>query len=388
MARPTPALLLPLAACILIAGHAPARAANHEIPLEDREVELETLRSRIRDVQQELDAARGEVETYRADLKGQEMAIARITENLETLERDIAGQQENLDSLQAEEAVQVRLLDAERALLSEQVRTAYKTGRHDFLKLILNQEDPDLAGRMMAWHDYYNRARARRIAEVKVSIRNLALLQERIGVETEKLQSLRGRQVSRLEELDGHRSTRTALIHDLEELISSRDRDLKTLQGDEAELSDLLDRLKNRRSIVREYEDLPPFDGLKGQLSWPVKGNIVSSFGSLRKDGKLRWNGVRIAARAGQEVAAVSTGKVVFADWFRNLGLLLILDHGDGYMSLYGHNERLMRKVGDIVGGGEIIGRVGNTGGQSESALYFEIRRQGDPMDPRLWCRS
>lgn len=388
MSRPAAVLLLPLAACILLAGHAPAGADNHGIAIEDREVELETLRSRIRTVQQELDVARGEVDTYRADLKQQEMAISRITENLETLERDIAGQQEKLDGLQAEEAVQEQLLATERTLLAEQVRTAYKTGRHDFLKLILNQEDPDLAGRMMAWHDYYNRARARRIAEVKVSIRNLALLQERIGVETEKLQSLRGRQVSRLEELDGHRSARTGLIRDLEELISSRDRDLKTLQGDEAELADLLDRLKNRPSVMREYGDLPPFDSLKGQLNWPVRGDIVSSFGSLRKDGKLRWNGVLIAARAGQEVAAVSMGKVVFADWFRNLGLLLILDHGDGYMSLYGHNERLMRKVGDIVGGGEVIGRVGNTGGQSESALYFEIRRQGDPMDPRLWCRS
>ena len=383
--RPAGAGWLLLPAACLSAG---AWAASHQVPIEDREVELETLRTQIRGVQQEISAARGQVDAYRAELKEQEVAIARVTESLDAIERNIAAQVETLEKLRREREEQAALLEEERALLADQVRAAYITGRHDFLKLILNQEDPELAGRMMAYHDYYNRARVRRISEVQVSIRNLARLEDSIGVETAKLESLRARQLQRLEELDVHRRNRTAVIGELEALISSRDQDLKTLLRDEEELAGLLDELKNRQSIVRQFEELPPFDSLKGQLKWPVRGDIVSRFGSLRKDGKLRWNGVRIAARAGQEVTAVSAGKVVFADWFRNLGLLIILDHGGGYMSLYGHNERLLKKEGDLVGRGEVIGRVGNTGGQAESALYFEIRRQGDPQNPDLWCRA
>jgi len=117
-----------------------------------------------------------------------------------------------------------------------------------------------------------------------------------------------------------------------------------------------------------------------------VDGQLLSAFGTLRKGGRLRSHGVTIGATAGTDVRAVSIGKVVFADWFRNLGLLLIIDHGDGYMSLYGHNEALLKKPGDVVTAGEVIGRVGNTGGLDDNALYFEIRHNGDPQDPVKWC--
>ena len=160
------------------------------------------------------------------------------------------------------------------------------------------------------------------------------------------------------------------------------------LQRDEQELALLVEKLHQQESVVELFEKMPPFDSLKGTLSWPVNGRISHRFGQYKKGNKLKWQGVTIEAKAGDNVHAVSTGKVIFADWFRNMGLLLILDHGDGYMSLYGHNEALARKPGDWVKTGDIIAKVGDTGGQQRNASYFEIRKSGTPLNPKLWCQK
>ena len=136
------------------------------------------------------------------------------------------------------------------------------------------------------------------------------------------------------------------------------------------------------------YEDMPPFGSLKGQLKWPVAGRLLERFGSQKKGGNLKWQGVLIDAESGTRVNAVGAGKVVFADWFRNLGLLIIIDHGDGYMSLYGHNQNLLKNTGDWVMPGETIATVGDSGGQTDTALYFEIRQGAEPLNPSLWCKK
>jgi septal ring factor EnvC (AmiA/AmiB activator) len=213
-------------------------------------------------------------------------------------------------------------------------------------------------------------------------------LESAIDNETRKLETLKKEQLGKLDQLAASRDDRRTVIDELNRTIADQDRELQTLQLDEQELSSLIDNLKNRQDIVELYENLPPFDSLKGKLRWPVQGKITTRYGSAKREGKLRWNGVKISAGQGNDVTAVSTGKVIFADWFRNLGLLIIIDHGNGYMSLYGHNERLLKKAGDFVSTGEAVAKIGNTGGQSETALYFEIRQQGTPMNPGLWCQS
>jgi septal ring factor EnvC (AmiA/AmiB activator) len=174
----------------------------------------------------------------------------------------------------------------------------------------------------------------------------------------------------------------------LREYIASQDRELQLLRKNERDLATLLDRLGDEATLVESFEKLPPFTALKGSLEWPVRGAIAERYGAPRKGGRLRAQGVTISAPAGSDVRAISAGMVIFADWFRNLGLLIIVDHGDGYMSLYGHNEALAKKAGDMVGSGEVIARVGDTGGQDETSLYFEIRENGAPVDPGLWCRG
>jgi len=354
----------------------------------NQQTELEAIRTQISDVKSKIDAAKKDVDTYLTELQQNEMAAAESATTLQTLAQTILEKQSGLEQLRNENKQQITILASERNLLADQLRIAYKTGRHDLLKLFLNQEDPARIGRMMTSHDYYNRARSRRIDEIKMTLQNLQLLQTRIDTETVQLQSMRDQHINNLQQLGTYRDSRNSIVGQLQEYISSQGKELQNLQRDEQELSSLLNGLGVGQSIVEEYEDIPPFGKMKGKLKWPVAGKIITRFGSAKKGDKLRWNGVLISAGRGSDVTAISPGKVIFADWFRNLGLLIIIDHGDGYMSLYGHNESLVKKAGDFVKQGELIANVGDTGGQSESALYFEIRKQGTPLDPDLWCKG
>ncbi len=240
---------------------------------------------------------------------------------------------------------------------------------------------------MLAYYDYYNRARIMRINKVTYSLENIARLEQSIQSETTQLDNLGAEQLAKLEEFTLHRISRKKIISRYHSYIEEQGEQLQTLQKNEQELASLVNKLPTQETIVKIFEETPPFNILKGKLNWPVQGQITSRFGALRKGGKLKWQGVTISTDRGTEVTAITTGKVIFADWFRNMGLLIILDHGDGYMSLYGHNERLLNKVGDWVQAKEIIAKVGDTGGQQQAGLYFEIRHSGTPVNPGLWCK-
>ena len=163
---------------------------------------------------------------------------------------------------------------------------------------------------------------------------------------------------------------------------------LHSLQQQEKQLTSLLNKLGQEQDAIPFFEDIPPFNSQKGKLKWPVTGKLLNRFGGKRKGGNLKWQGVKIDAEPGTEVHAISTGKVVFADWFRNMGLLLILDHGEGYMSLYGYNQSLLKKPGDWVVEDEVIAYAGDSGGQTDPSVYFEIRHRGKPLNPVLWCKK
>ena len=243
-------------------------------------------------------------------------------------------------------------------------------------------------GRVLAYYNCDVEARGRRINLIQDSLEELSRLQEKVERETAELTRLKEVHSARLVDFRASRESREETRARLEVFIQQQGNQLQLLQQNELQLSRLVDELKQEDLAVQIFEDMTPFRTLKGSLDWPVKGKILSRFGSLRKGGKLKWQGVTIAASSGVEVKAVTTGKVIFADWFRNMGLLMILDHGEGYMSLYGHNERLLKKPGDWVLAGETISRVGDSGGQGRSALYFEIRQGGSPVNPALWCRN
>ena len=367
--------------CCIVTAHA------GEDPTQ-KAAELESLRTRIKDVESNIQAARSETDQIYKELQENESAAAAVAQKLADIDADISHSVQSLAELNVKQNAMRATLATERGYLALQIRAAYKMGKNDYLKLLLNQEDPALVGRMLAYYDFINKARTQRINAVKDTLAGISQIEQQIQAEKDVLDQLRATQLAKLEEYTSHRNSRQVIITRLEKFIADQDRQLQILQRDEQELAALVERLKEPASVVQTFEEMTPFDRLKGKLGWPVKGELKSRFGTLRKGGKLKWQGVSIAAATGDSVEAVSPGRVIFADWFRNLGLLIILDHGGGYMSLYGHNERLLKKVGDWVGERDAIAKAGDTGGQEEPNLYFEIRHGGDPEDPGLWCRK
>ena len=355
---------------------------------EDREKELEKIQERIKDVKSNLDDAKSRSEQLQEDLKYAETSAGNEQLRLKGLEEQINKQNERLTELELIIEQNQAIIDQERARLAEQIRAAYITGRSDYLKLLLNQENPGDVGRVVAYYDYYNRARTRTIQSIQDKLDLVNQLRLNIQSETEALENLKQRQVAKSRELEIYRDKRSEILELLRAEISEKGDELKTLEEHKKKLGALLSRLDEQPRDITFLEDVPPFDSLKGKLAWPVDGKLLNHFGSNRRGNTLQWQGVRIRSEAGQEVKAIQTGKVIFADWFRNLGLLLILDHGDGYMSLYGYNQSLLKKPGDLVLAGETIALVGDSGGQPEPAVYFEIRYKGKPVNPGLWCRK
>lgn len=364
---------LPLAAALAHADDSPEK--------------LEQLRARIREVQAEIQSARDESDSILAELEQAEAAAAAVGASLRELARGLEQKQARLAELASDRAAQEQQLERERAQLAAQVRAAYQAGRNDFLKLLLNQEDPALFGRTLAYHDYVSRARARNIGRIGAALEELRALERDIAQESAEFARLEALERERLAELESRRASRGEVMARLRQYITEQDRELQVLQRSERDLSTLIERLGGEAAAIEAFEKLPPFRNLRGSLAWPVAGDVSVSFGAPRKGGRLRAHGVTINAPAGSEVRAIGDGMVIFADWFRNLGLLIIVDHGEGFMSLYGHNQALARKAGDMVRGGDVIAQVGDTGGQETASLYFEIRDNGSPVDPALWCR-
>lgn len=362
--------------------------AQDEPGVQEKSIELESVRSRIRNLQNDIQAAQDEADRLQKDIQSNERDAVNVRERLTDIENEINDRVVKLAGLNVDRAAREKSLSGERQIMARQIRAAYKIGRNDYLKLLLNQEDPDLVGRMLVYYDYYNRARSNRIDKINRSLREINRIKDNIQTEKEKLDGLREEQLNKLEEFTQSRASRDENIARLQVYISDQGRQLQVLQRNEQEIETLVNQLHRQESIVKSFEEVPPFTSLKGKLKWPVTGKIGARYGNSRKGGKLKWQGVQIRAASGADVHAVSTGKVVFADWFRNLGLLIIIDHGNGYMSLYGHNERLLKKVGDWVLADESIAKVGDTGGQEHTNLYFEIRSSGMPVDPALWCKS
>jgi septal ring factor EnvC (AmiA/AmiB activator) len=350
--------------------------------------ELESIRTRIKDVETRIKSAQNETDKLQKELRDNEVTTAKTLTRLHDIESSIAQKNAELEELRFEQAEHDAALNKEKEKLTRQIRAAYQIGRNDYIKLILNQENPALVGRALAYYDYHNRARSERIKQVKQTLIDLEQVQTSIKNETTQLESLKTEHEAKLSDFYQYRATRKDISTRLKKYIAEQGVELQTLQENERELGVLFQDLKEEKAVTIEmYEDMPPFNTLKGKLNWPVKGKLVKRYGASKKGANLKWQGVLIDAETGTRVNAISTGKIVFADWFRNLGLLIIIDHGDGFMSLYGHNQNLLKNTGDWVLAGEQIATVGDSGGQSDTALYFEIRKGAEPLNPSHWCK-
>ncbi len=361
--------------------------------LEDKSAQLDSVRNRIEDVKTNIAKARLKTNTLQAELKKNETYAGNIALNIREIEKQLRQRSKHLEVLNNKKIFHEKALAKQKNALAQQIRSAYMIGKNDYMKLLLNQEDPTKVGRVLAYYDYHNQARVRQIKSVKSEIEAITQLENNINRENDALRKLKQNQFAKNREVGKSRKERERILSKLLNELEKQGLELRGLQQQEQETKSLVEKLsegqaRENQGSVAIFEDIPPFNSLKGKLDWPVEGKLFTRFGSRKQGGKLKWQGVVIDAETGVEVHAVSGGQVVFSDWFRNLGLLIIIDHGDGYMSLYGYNQSLLKKTGDWILPGEIIALAGDSGGQLRSGVYFEIRNNGAPVNPAKWCRN
>ena len=349
-----------------------------------KEQELEDVRERISELKESMDESATTRDRITADLQDAEVEISENRIRLKDLERERDYSTRRKAELDAKLAEREAELDEESGALAEQVRAAYMSGSQERIKLLLNQQDPATLGRLMAYYGYLNEYRGANIEAVTSAIRELAALRSEVAAEEARIASLAKTRYEELTRLNAAQEKRQVLLDNLRKKLSNEGQEVDRLAAQEKDLSRLIAELT---TILSDYpissED--PFSKHKGRLTWPVAGTLLHDFGQPRVSDRLKWNGVVLAASRGREVRSVYHGRVIFADWLAGLGLLVIIDHGESYMTLYGYNETILKNTGDWVAPGDVIATVGDSGGQNRFSLYFELRRGTQPLNPRQW---
>jgi septal ring factor EnvC (AmiA/AmiB activator) len=362
---------------------APAPAATQA----KTEAELRALRDKINRVTQQVSQDALERDRLSGNLRSAELSLNQARDQLARVSRQYAERSARRTSLTQERAQQQQALGNERATLAAQLRVAYMIGHEEPLKLLLNQQDPLRSGRMFAYYAYFSRARAGQILQIQTQVKQIDALDQELSQQQTELGSLKLSQQQQLQQLQHARNDRQQVLASLNAAARTREQSLARLKSQQAGLEGLL------RELNRSLKSAPPpdissaFGRSRGRLLWPVAGHVTAQFGDTRASG-VRWEGVVIATERDAPVRAVADGRVVYADWLPGLGLLAIVDHGEGYLSLYGHNDHLLKGVGESVQAGEAIAAAGDTGGRAAPELYFELRREGKPVDPTPWFRS
>lgn len=377
--------------CLALLGPLPGYAAQATAPdAKAKAAELEQLRGRLRDLRNGLSEARGRQSSVQEQLRQSEQEIGRATRELAKIDQALTDGATRLMGLQDQEQTQQAAIAAHRDVLVNQVRAAYMLGRQEPLKLLFNQDDPARLDRALAYYGYLNRARLARIEAVNLQLETLKTVAAQITQENTHLQELRAQQVVEQETVRKTQAERQTLLATVNAEIDTKDAQIARLEQDERGLQGLLKALQEALADFPDaaIDTTQPFAKLKGQLPLPAHGRIGARFGAQRGAGLPAWRGLLIAAPEGSAVRAVGRGRVAFADWLRGFGLLIIIDHGGGYMSLYGYNQSLYKEAGESVTAGETIAAAGASGGQTQNGVYFEIRQRGQPVDPLAWCRT
>ena len=342
--------------------------------------------SSITGLEAEIHQTRGQHESLSSRLAAAEREIGELVRTMNELDQQRSELKADLEVLRSRQNEEQGMLRREQDLLKRQLRSAYITGRQERLRILLNQQDPAPLSRTLAYYDYLNRARAARMQEIQYRIDKLASLGTQISARESELEKLKQERLTEKLVLEQTQVERQQIISTLALQLTQSGAALEQLKQDEAQLNILLQGIQQKLRDQDNPRQLP-FRKLKGKLPWPASGRIRASFGSS-KIGDLRWDGVIIAAPEGRKLHAVHAGRVAYADWLRGYGLLLIIDHGDGYMSLYGHNQSLFKETGDWLEAGEVIGLVGSSGAQSATGIYFGIRHEGKAVNPARWCKK
>jgi septal ring factor EnvC (AmiA/AmiB activator) len=368
---------------ILLAACAWTYAQDSEMT-QIKERELEQVREKISDLKSSMDRQAAERDRISGDLQAAEVLIAEQRNHLKDLERQRDFSEKKKAELEEKLANRQAELNVETEQLAAQVVAAYTSGEQERIKLLLNQHDPATLGRVLTYYRYMSEFRGNNIETVNGHIAELVDLQEQAAREETRLAGLARARTAELTELNAAQENRQALLVSLKSRMAEEGSEIERLAAEEQDLARLIAELT---SILSDYPitSEEPFSKYKGRLTWPVAGNLLHDFGQPRSSSSVKWNGVVLAAPRGREVRSIYHGRVVFADWLAGMGLLVIVDHGEGFMSLYGYNETTLKSAGDWVAPGDVIATVGDSGGQQQTGLYFEVRQGTTPLNPRTW---
>lgn len=405
-------------------------AAKNEQPKQS----LDEVQQRLEALKKELDDSKEAHKDAADALKESEVAISEANKKLFEINQKQQKNKKTLSQLQTESATTNQALTQQQKLLSEQLYQQYIHGQQSYLQMILQSENPSEIARDIHYFSYVTKARATLINKMQGNLNKISKLNEEAATTLKEVAELKQKQIEEKKVLEEQKKTKSKVVRSLSNQIATQRGEIKKLSRDEKRLSQLVERLtkiipsapkkvrqktansgkttssaasenvntaKNmvennakasNTSITNNGEPSTEFSGsnfasLKGKLRLPVRGDLTNRFGTSREDSGISWKGLFIKANEGADVKSVATGRVVFADWLRGFGNLIILDHGGGYMSLYGNNQAVFKQVGDNVQAGDTIASVGNSGGNETSGLYYELRRQSHPFDPLSWSR-
>ena len=385
MFRPDLARLLALITVLLLY---PAGSALAEPGEQEARGKLEKLQGEIKRISAEISADSARRSSLQEELRTAELKLGQLQSDMATNQRAITASREELDTLQQQRSELEQARDAQQARIALELKTAWQMGQQSQLKVLLNQESPHTVARAMAYHRYFFEARNELVTRYRDTLVELLQLEQRIAGTLDQLASQQAELEEKQAQLATAQAARQQAVAQLNESIQSKAGQLEQMEQNRRELEKLVAAIEKAVAKLEVPDDYQPFKAARGTMPWPIGGKRANSFGRPRNEGKMRWQGVTIPASEGDSVKAIHHGRVVYADWLRGSGLLMIIDHGEGYMSLYAHNQSLLREVGEWVSAGTPISTVGNSGGQEQSALYFEIRHQGKPTNPTKWCKD
>lgn len=391
----------------------------------------------IAELQQLLKQIQAEKSTAQQALQKTEQAIGELEKNIHSLETEQKKNQHEIDAFTLEKDKLTEQRAQQEQLIATQARAAYQAGQHEPLRLLFNQQQPSLISHNLTYYQYIQRSRSEQVKRFINTSRQINELQASIEQHQAELEQQKAQLLTQKEQLAEQKQQRQQQLKTLNQQQSTREQRLSARRQEQDTLNQLLSAIEsklarqaeeerrrerereqarererqlalaqqqqssrtttpapkaatNTQTLVSDAFSHPGgrFETARGKLPWPVTGQLAARFGTQRNDIRSQWDGVLIQSQAGTQVRAIHPGRVVFADWLRGSGLLVIIDHGEGYLSLYGHNQSLLSTAGESVSAGQAIATVGNTGGQADAALYFAIRKQGKAVDPNQWCRK
>ena len=318
------------------------------------------------------------------ELKESELASAKINHEILALEKKLHNLGKELETLGEEQQSLEKARANQQALISQQMASAYRLGNEESIKLLLNQEDPETVSRTLKYYDYFLRARTEKLTIYRQTLTSLHQVKASIIDKQTLLSASRTNLKKQQKHLEQQQQQRRNVLAKLKQKITNSRQQLNKLNTERSKLESVLKSLEEGIAKLSLPATDKPFKVRKGKLPWPVAGRLSKYYGSTR-NANIRWNGWLLKAKEGTPVKAIHHGRIIFSDYLRGHGLLIIVDHGDGYMSLYAHNQVLLKETGEWVLPDEAIAKVGNTGGQDDHALYFEIRHNGKPTNPKRW---